>query len=76
MQTQPGSQDRTVRLRIADNGLGFDTDKLDRRSEGHLGLRLLKDRVEGLGGTLTVRHGAEGGMVIEAALPVPAGNLD
>ncbi len=70
VETGSGTQDRTVRLQIADNGVGFDTNKLDRRSEGHLGLRLLKDRVEGLGGTLTVRHGAEGGMVIEAALPV------
>jgi len=74
VETRPGSDEQIVRLKIADNGVGFDTDKLDRRSEGHLGLRLLKDRVEGLGGTLTVRHGDGGGMVVEAGLPVHLGD--
>ena len=46
--------------------------RLDRRSEGHLGLLLLIDRVENLGGTLTVAAGPEGGTAVTATLPFAA----
>ena len=61
---------KTVHLEVADNGIGLDPARLDRRSEGHLGLRLLKTRVEDLGGTLTLTGGADGGTVVGATLPV------
>jgi signal transduction histidine kinase len=61
---------KTVHLEVADDGVGFDPARLDRRSEGHLGLRLLKTRVEDLGGTLTLTGGAQGGTVVGATLPV------
>jgi two-component system NarL family sensor kinase len=61
--------DRMVRLAIIDNGVGVDFSRLDRRSEGHLGLLLLIDRVENLGGTLTVEAGPEGGTAVTATLP-------
>jgi signal transduction histidine kinase len=60
----------TVLLRIIDDGVGVDPGKVDKRAEGHLGLRLLKDRVENLGGTLTVRAGPHGGTTVLAELPV------
>ena len=47
-----------MHLRWPTTASGFDPARLDRRSEGHLGLRLLKTRVEDLGGTLTVIPGA------------------
>jgi signal transduction histidine kinase len=62
----------TVLLRIIDDGVGLDPGKVDKRAEGHLGLRLLKDRVENLGGTLTVRAGPHGGTSVLAELPVHA----
>jgi len=61
---------KTVHLEVADDGVGFDPARLDRRSEGHLGLRLLKTRVEDLGGTLTLTGGKQGGTVVGATLPV------
>ena len=60
---------RMVRLAIIDNGVGVAAGQLDRRSEGHLGLLLLIDRVENLGGTLTVGPGAAGGTAVVATLP-------
>ena len=59
-----------VRLQITDNGIGFDPSKLDRRSEGHLGLRLLRSRVEDLGGTFTFTTGSGGGAAVGAELPL------
>ncbi len=61
---------RMVRLAIIDNGVGIDAGRLDRRSEGHLGLLLLIDRVENLGGTMTVTAGPEGGTAVTATVPV------
>ncbi len=59
----------TVLLRITDNGVGVDPAKIDKKAEGHLGLRLLTDRVENLGGTLTVRPNPRGGTIVTAELP-------
>ena len=65
-----GDRGPTVLLRIIDDGVGLDPGKVDKRAEGHLGLRLLQDRVENLGGSLTVRPGAVGGTTVLAELPV------
>ena len=45
-----GTDQASARLVVADNGVGVDVSRLDRRAEGHLGLRLLADRVESMGG--------------------------
>src|SRR5689334_5566143 len=49
-----GPTPQTVVLRVADDGIGIRADQLDKRAEGHLGLRLLIDRVADQGGRLTV----------------------
>jgi signal transduction histidine kinase len=64
------ARSKSVHLEVIDDGVGLDPSRLDRRSEGHLGLRLLKTRVEDLGGTLTLTGGAQGGTVVGATLPV------
>ncbi len=61
---------RRVRLDIIDNGVGIDLARLDRRAEGHLGLRLLQDRVNDLGGSLTFATAKGGGTTVSATLPV------
>ncbi len=58
-----------VRLQIRDNGIGFEPERIDRRAEGHLGLRLLTSRVEHMGGTLTVATRPGGGTSVVAVLP-------
>ncbi len=70
---KPGQQ--AIRLQIADDGTGFDLRRMDRRSEGHLGLRLLTSRVEGLRGTLNIRTGP-GGTTVEATLPLAVPQSD
>ncbi|MDT7578891.1 MAG: two-component system, NarL family, sensor kinase [Pseudonocardiales bacterium] len=58
-----------VVLRVADDGVGIREGQLDRRAEGHLGLRLLIDRVADQGGELTVTRGPDGGTVALARVP-------
>ena len=69
VDTDDPKGERMVRLAITDNGVGVPDGRLDRRSEGHLGLLLLIDRVENLGGTLTVESGPAGGTAVVATLP-------
>jgi signal transduction histidine kinase len=59
-----------VLLRVADDGVGIREGQLDRRAEGHLGLRLLIDRVADQGGELSVTPGPNGGTVALARVPV------
>jgi signal transduction histidine kinase len=62
-------QDR-VRLVVADNGVGTDVRRMDRRREGHLGLRLVIDRVHNAGGEFSLTSAPGQGTRVEAELPV------
>jgi signal transduction histidine kinase len=55
-------------LKIADDGVGL-TPGYESRP-GHYGLRGMRERVEGLGGTLGVRNGDGAGTVVEVYLPL------
>ena len=66
-----GSQPCIV-LRVADDGVGIREGQLDKRAEGHLGLRLLIDRVADQGGELTVTRRPEGGTLALARVPLGA----
>ena len=72
---RPTEQPR-ARLVVADDGVGVDLGKIDRRAEGHLGLRLLADRVESLGGELTIISAPGQGTTVQAELPVAATSAD
>ena len=68
---EPDPSPRTVRLRIVDDGIGVAGDVLDRVPAGHMGLRLLTDRVADLGGALTLGPCTNGrGTVVTARLPI------
>jgi two-component system NarL family sensor kinase len=58
-----------VLLEVADDGVGFPDTGIDRRSEGHLGLRLVLDRVAHLGGRVDIGRRPGGGAVVTAVLP-------
>jgi signal transduction histidine kinase len=64
LQVQAGA----VMLRVADDGLGMPPGAEHRH--GHYGLRGMRERVEGLGGTLRVAGGA--GTTVEARIPTIA----
>lgn len=59
---------QAVILKVADDGVGLPPEATTR--PGHYGLRGIRERVEGLGGTLTLNGGDGGGTVIEARLPM------
>lgn len=59
---------------IRDNGKGFDLSQAlsNARSAGRVGLLGMKDRVETLGGTLSIKTAASAGTTIHFTLPVSA----
>jgi signal transduction histidine kinase len=61
-------QDQTAFLSIKDDGRGLPIDA--EKQPGHYGLRGMRERVEGLGGTLTFSGNGQGGTLVEAKLPI------
>ncbi len=59
-----------VRLTVDDDGVGLPPTGIDKRAEGHLGLRLLVDRAADLGGVMTVSPGVTGGTSVDLWLPL------
>lgn len=60
--------DTMVKLSVDDNGKGFDTDLLER--ESNIGLKLIRDRVEMLGGTFTLDSTPGLGTRLSLSIPV------
>ena len=71
LAVEHGSTPPCAVLRVADDGVGIREGQLDKRAEGHLGLRLLLDRVAAQGGVLTITPGPHGGTGARARVPVP-----
>ena len=61
-----------VTLRVADDGIGLPPDPANR--PGHYGLRGMRERIEGLGGVLTLSRNGQVGTVMEACLPLIGSN--
>jgi signal transduction histidine kinase len=57
-------------LGTADDGVGYPATMLDRRLEGHMGLRLVADRAEDGNGTLHLGERPGGGASLTLLLPV------
>jgi signal transduction histidine kinase len=57
-----------VRLCVADNGVGFDTDALPHRSNS-FGLVSMSERARSLGGKIRLRSEPGGGTNVEVLLP-------
>ncbi len=58
------------RIRVHDNGRGFDPDA--ERSETHVGLRIMRERAERIGATVQLRSAPGEGTNITLLLPPPA----
>lgn len=63
---------RGVRLRIHDDGQGFDERAVALHPEQGIGLRNMRERLAALGGRLSIRAQPGAGTEIEAFLPTPA----
>jgi signal transduction histidine kinase len=60
--------DGSVELKIADDGAGFDLSEVSKDTS--LGLALMRERVEVLGGRFSVRSDPDRGTSVEATIPV------
>ncbi len=56
-------------LRVADDGQGFDASSPG-TEEGHVGLAIMRERAQRIGGRVTVRSAAAGGTEITLTLPI------
>jgi len=62
---------RKLHLHIADNGRGFEQTEAFSSSKGHFGLIGMRERVEGIGGELTLATETGVGTQIEVTVPLP-----
>jgi len=67
------SRQSGLRLRVADDGRGFDAAARAARPDAGFGLQSMEERAQALGGGLVVRSAPGAGTTIEVALPCPAG---
>jgi signal transduction histidine kinase len=58
-----------VTVLVADDGSGFDTDRVDKPIPGHLGLATMIERAELVGGWCRVSSAADAGTTVECWLP-------
>jgi signal transduction histidine kinase len=57
---------------IGDDGVGFDVGALEARETFSLGLIVIKDRIEAVGGTLTIASSPDEGTHLHATAPLEA----
>lgn len=74
LQVSVESTPHAITLRVADDGRGLPHDAESR--SGRYGLRGMRERVEGLGGTLTLHSNGPHGTIVEARLPIMAAGQD
>jgi signal transduction histidine kinase len=59
----------TVRLRVTDDGHGFNPDAVRADASGHWGLSIMRERAEQVGGRLSIMSTPERGTSIEVTAP-------
>jgi PAS domain S-box-containing protein len=57
-------------ITICDDGKGFDPDRIEHESGGYFGLVFMQERMEQIGGTLTIDSIPEGGTVLKLDVPI------
>jgi len=67
--------DDAVLLTVADDGVGLpDPLVAEASGDGHLGLRLVRERIEDLDGEVRLEGRADGGTVLSALVPLRPGD--
>jgi two-component system sensor histidine kinase DegS len=61
--------DTNVRVTVEDNGKGFDVGLLDER--GHMGIKVIRERTEKMGGYLDIDSGPDRGTRVTFQIPAP-----
>ncbi|MGW6283187.1 sensor histidine kinase [Kribbella sp. NPDC055071] len=67
--------DKEVALDVRDDGVGFDPGRSAATNGSGFGLVAMRQRIEGLGGTLQVESEPGSGTAISAAVPIPAAGV-
>jgi signal transduction histidine kinase/ligand-binding sensor domain-containing protein len=62
----------SIHLNVADNGCGFDPERVNSNGHDHYGLAGMKERAEQMGGTFSVVSAAEAGTQITVTAPMHA----
>jgi signal transduction histidine kinase len=65
---RPGSGDKALEVVVADDGAGFVPDLAAGPEEGHLGLQVMRERIERLGGQLVVESAPGRGTSVHATV--------
>ncbi|MGH9420761.1 MAG: sensor histidine kinase [Thermoanaerobaculia bacterium] len=60
--------EHSVRVRVSDNGRGFELDKL-RHAEGHWGIMFMRERAQQIGAEITIMSAPSEGTVVECSVP-------
>ncbi len=63
------SNTQTVEMMVKDNGQGFNLADLEKSPPGYHGLNIIKERAEGLGGSLTISTAPGEGTEVRVSLP-------
>jgi two-component system NarL family sensor kinase len=74
VQLEPAELDgrEAVRLEVSDDGVGIPVAAEPGSADGHLGLRLVRDRIDEVGGVLTIEPRNGGGTSLVAVVPTSA----
>lgn len=67
--------DGVVLLRVEDDGAGFDPAQAPGPTDGHFGLSSMRNRIQRLGGTFTIRSSPRG-TTVTATVPIPTMSED
>ena len=62
-------QDDQLCLDVVDDGKGFDIPAAEVAEGAHFGLRIMRERAEGVGGSFSIGPGATGGTHVQVMLP-------
>ena len=64
-------EDRSLALRVSDDGRGFDPAHTAAAADGHYGLVSMKERAEAAGGQFRLASGQGSGTLVEMVVPMP-----
>jgi two-component system, NarL family, nitrate/nitrite sensor histidine kinase NarX len=62
-------RDAVYRFSVSDDGRGFDAEAMPDIAETHIGLRIMRERAQRIGGTMEVRSQAGAGTTVTLTLP-------
>jgi two-component system NarL family response regulator len=68
------TDERSIHISISDDGIGFDKDQTIPHGNRHFGLKMMRERIEILGGRMEIRSGTRKGTKILAFIPHLAGS--